>query len=87
MHLPQLAINQQAMEMPLVGIASKKCCLHAALNQLSVARLTAASAPYSGAFLEALPGSSIDTRHDYASLKFAIANRLGATICAPHACI
>ena len=86
MELPQLAINQKAWDMPLVGIAMDKV-LSCAPNQAGIARLTAASAPYSGAFLQALPCSSIGTRLDDASLRIAIAIRLGATVCAPHTCI
>ena len=72
--------------MPLVGIAMDKV-LSAAPNQAGIARLTAGSAPYSGAFLQALPCSSIGTRLDDASLRIAIATRLGATVCASHTCI
>ena len=86
MELPQLAINQKAWDMPLVGIAMDKV-LSAAPNQAGIARLTAASAPYSGAFLQALPCSSIGTRLDDASLRIAIAFRLGTKVCAPHTCI
>ena len=86
LQLPQLAINQKAWDMPLVGIAMDKV-LSAAPNQAGIARLTAASAPYSGAFLQALPCSSIGTRLDDVSLRIAIATRLGAPVCAPHTCI
>ena len=46
MQLPQLAITQKAWDMTLVGIAMDKV-LSAAPNQAGIARLTAASAPYS----------------------------------------
>jgi hypothetical protein len=62
--------------------------LSAARDQVGKARLIAAAAPHSGAFLHARPCSSlIGMRLDDSSLRIAVALRLGAPICAPHACI
>ena len=83
---PQLISKQKAWDMPLVGIAKDRV-LSAALTQAGIARLNAASAPYSGAFLQALPCSATGTRLDDTSIRIAIATRLGAPVCAPHTCI
>jgi len=61
--------------------------LSAAPNQVGIARLIAATAPHSGAFLQTLPCSAVGNRLDDASLRIAVALRLGAPICAPHNCI
>ena len=84
--LPQLISKQTAWDMPLVGIAKDRV-LSAALTQAGIARLNAASAPYSGAFLQALPCSATGTRLDDTSLRIAIATRLGAPVSASHTCI
>ena len=55
--------------------------LYAALTQAGIARLNAASATYSGAFLQALPCSATGTRLDDTSIRIAIATRLGAPVC------
>jgi len=80
------AISQKSWDMPLVVVAVERV-LSAAPDQAGVARLTAAAAPHSGAFLQALPCSAVGTRLDDASLRIAIAVRLGAPVCAPHTCI
>jgi hypothetical protein len=59
----------------------------AASDQSGKARLIAAAAPHSGAFLHARPCSSLGTRLDNASLRVAIALRLGAPVCLPHVCV
>jgi len=61
--------------------------LSAAQNQAGRARPIAVAAPHSGDFLNAIPCSSVETRLDETSLRYAISLRLGATICAPHTCI
>ncbi len=50
------------------------------------ARLLAAMDKNSGAWLQALPISSIGLRLDYPSLRIAVGLRLGTAICAPHHC-
>jgi hypothetical protein len=84
--LPEVIIKQRAWDAPLVGVAME-VVLSAAHNQAGIARLNAAAAPHSGAFLQTLPCSSVGTRLDDASLRIAIALRLGAPVCANHTCI
>ena len=54
--------------------------LSAAPNQVGISRLIAAAAPYSGAFLQALPCSAVGTRIDDVTLRIAVALRLGAPV-------
>ena len=84
--LPQLIIHQKAWDTPLIGVAMERV-LSAAPNQVGISRLIAAAAPYSGAFLQALPCSAVGTRLDDVTLRIAVALRLGAPVCAPHTCI
>src|SRR5271165_5142013 len=72
--------------MPHVEVSSEQV-LSAAHNQAGIARLIAAAAPHSGAFLQALPCSAVGTRMDDTSLRIAVALRLGAPVCAPHSCV
>jgi hypothetical protein len=84
--LPEIIITQRAWDKPLVGVAVERV-LSAAPNQAGIARLIAAAAPHSGAFLQTLPCSAVGTRLDDASLRIAVALRLGAPVCAPHQCV
>ena len=52
-------------------------------SQARLARIIAAAAPHSVDLLHAVPSSSVGTRLDDTSLRFAISLRLGAIICAP----
>ena len=63
--------------MPHVEVSSEQV-LSAAHNQAGIARLIAAAAPHSGAFLQAVPCSAVGTRLDDTSLRIAVALRLGA---------
>jgi hypothetical protein len=83
---PPFATEQKNWDEPLVSV-QEMMVLSAAPDQVSKARLIAASAPHSGAFLHARPCSSLGTRLDNSSLRIAVALRLGAPICAPHVCI
>ena len=56
------------------------------LDQHSLACFVAASQPKSGAWLNALPSSSIGTLLDDDSLRIGIAIRLGLRVCESHAC-
>jgi len=85
-HIPVEITKQKAWDVPLVRVALKNVW-SAATNQAGIARLTAAAARHSGAFLQALPCSSVGTRLDDSHLRIAIALRLGASVCAPHTCI
>ena len=84
--LPEFIVTQTAWDTPLVEVAVERV-LSAAPNQAGIARLLAAAAPHSGAFLQTLPCSALGTRLDDASLRIAVALRLGAPVCTPHKCI
>jgi hypothetical protein len=81
-----LPTEQRIWDEPLVNVQVSNV-LSAALDQTDKARLIAASAPHSGAFLHARPCSSLGTRLDNSSLRIAIALRLGAPVCLPHVCV
>ena len=57
-----------------------------AANQVSRARLLAAKAEGSGAWLHALPTPSLGTLMDNECLRIAVALRVGAVVCQPHKC-
>ena len=84
-NLPHRAI-QKSWDSPLLDVLSARV-LSAAQTQAGFARLTAAAAPFAGAFLEAIPCSAVGTRMDNSSFRIAVALRLGAEICSPHNCI
>ena len=81
-----LPTEQRIWDEPLVNVQVSNV-LSAALDQTDKARLIAAAAPHSGAFLHARPCSSLGTRLDNSSLRIAIALRLGAPVCLPHVCV
>jgi len=83
---PPLSTDQKTWDAPLVKLQEEKV-LSAAPNQTEKARLIAAAAPHSGAFLHARPCSALGTRLDNTSLRIVIALRLGAPVCLPHTCI
>ncbi len=84
--LPVPSDKQKSWDTSIVKIALERVW-SAATNQMSIARLTAAAASHSGAFLQALPSSAVGTRLDDTTLRIAIALRLGAPVCAPHTCV
>ena len=57
-----------------------------AADNLTRARLLAVSAKESGAWLHALPISSLGLRMDDATIRIAVGLRLGASLCRPHTC-
>ena len=83
---PLNASTQKAWDAPLVS-ASVERMMFAAPTQAGLARLLAAASPHAGAFLQALPCSSVGTRLDDSSLRIAVALRLGAPVCVPHTCV
>ena len=83
---PPFDASQKSWDSPLVAAASSSLLITAP-DQAAVARLTAVSAPYAGAFLHAVPITACGTRLDDRSLRIAIALRLGAPVCAEHRCI
>jgi hypothetical protein len=68
----QLTIIQKAWAAPLVSIDRERV-LFAASNQAGIARLIAATVPYSGDFRHALLCSAVCTRLEDMSLRIAIA--------------
>ena len=60
--------------------------LQKAPHDLSRARLLAVLAEESGAWLNALPNSSLGLRMDYDTIRFAVRLRLGSVLCHPHTC-
>ena len=83
---PLQSSRQRAWDEPLVKIAVDNV-LSTAQTQVGLARLLAVSAPHAGAYLNAIPCSSVGTRLDNTSLRIAIALRLGAPVCEPHTCV
>lgn len=83
---PTFHTTQKGWDKTLVEVQESKV-LSAAHDQADKARLIAAAAPHSGAFLHVRPCSSLGTRLDNSSLRIAIALRLGASVCAPHVCV
>ena len=55
-------------------------------NQVDSARLKAAARAESGLWLHAIPIPSLGTHLDAETLRIAIAQRLGASVCQPHTC-
>ena len=84
--LSPFASEQKIWDTPIVSAQEAKL-LSAAPDQAGKARLIAASAPHSGAFLHARPCSSLGTRLDNSSLRIVIALRLGASVCLSHTCV
>ena len=60
--------------------------LLAPANQVHRARLLAAKEPYTGAWLKAVPLPSLGLHLDDATVRTAVAMRVGATMCEPHCC-
>ena len=60
--------------------------LQNAPNDLARARLLAVSAEESGAWLNALPSSSLGLRMDDDAVRVAVGLRLGSVLCRPHTC-
>ena len=66
--------------------ATANALLENAPDALSHARLLATSAKESGAWLNALPISSLGLRMDDNTIRVSVGLRLGTTHCRPHAC-
>ena len=56
-------------------------------NQIHRARLLASSQPHTAAWLQAVPVPSLGLHLDPETVRIAVALRLGAQICEPHACL
>ena len=79
-------MSQNEWDTPVIKIQESEV-LSAAPDQAGKARLLAAAAPHSGAFLHVRPCSSIGTRLDSTTLRIAVALRLGAPVCSSHTCV
>lgn len=79
------ACLQKAWDNPKVTRMADDLLEHAP-DDVSRARLLAVSAPESGAWLHALPVSSLGLRMDDNTIRCAVGLRLGSTLCHPHSC-
>jgi hypothetical protein len=78
--------KQTAWHEPVYKLKAAKL-LSAAPSQSDKARLIVVSAPHAGDFLKALPCLSLGTRLDTASLRVAIALRLGLPVSSRYTCV
>ena len=83
---PPFATQQKFWDEPLVNVIQERV-QQTAPDQAGKARLIAAAAPFSGAFLNARPCAALGTRMNDSSLRIALALRLDAAVCSPHVCI
>ena len=79
------AHHQKSWDTPKVS-ASADALLESAPDATARARLLAASASESGAWLNALPISSLGLRMDNNTIRVAVGLRLGSALCRPHTC-
>ena len=67
-------------------MASSESLLECATDPKSRAHLLAATSRYAGAWLDALPISSLGLRMDDETVRIAVGLRLGSSVCTPHPC-
>ena len=79
------AVSQKIWDQPGVELVSRKL-LNGAQSSEDRAWLLAASRKESGAWLNALPLSSVGLRLDDDSMRIAVGLRLGTPLCGPHQC-
>lgn len=77
---------QKAWDLPHVSVKFNTL-LTSAIDERDRARLLAAQSPHSGAWLQALPMSSVGLRMTDDTIRIAAGLRLGAALCQPHICI
>ena len=77
--------RQKAWDAPKVS-ATADTLLKEAPDAVSRSRLLAASSKESGAWLNALPVSSLGLRMDNNTVRIAVGLRLGSPLCRPHTC-
>ena len=82
--LPDDPNRQKAWDLPIVERYWENMLRVA--DQVSRVRLLATAQKESGAWLNALPVSSLGTLLDSESFRVAIALRVGADVCIPHSC-
>lgn len=77
--------SQREWDVPLVATLQSQL-LNSAPDTLSLARLHAVFSPHSGAWLHALPFSSLGLRLEDSAIRISTALRLGLPICSPYHC-
>ena len=80
------SFKQHEWDKLVVEAEFNRLCLSMTDN-ISKARLNAASAPHSGDWLHAIPISSCGLRLDDEAIRVAVGLRLGTRLCAPHTCV
>ena len=81
---PPLRSSQKAWDIP--AATQKYDSLLGNSDQLTRARLLAAAAPGSGAWLQAIPSAAYGMLLDSESLRIGIGLRVGSVLCEPHRC-
>ena len=79
------AYRQSTWDKPVVD-SSFNIIMSSLVDASDKARLLAAAAPHSGAWLHALPISNCGLRLDDEAVRVAVGLRLGTTLCLPHPC-
>ena len=79
------SFSQKAWDSPRVEAVSA-ALLDQASDAITRARLLAVSRKESGAWLHAVPNSSLGLRMDNETIRVAVGLRLGVALCSPHSC-
>ena len=80
------ASRQKAWDTPLVEASLSALMEHSAQDPRSKARLLAVQRKESGAWLTAMPASSLGLRMEDDAVRVAVSLRLGSSLCVPHRC-
>ena len=83
--MPPASHRQKSWDTPRV-MATADSLLHNAPDDMSRARLLAASYKEAKAWLHALPISSLGLQLDNTAVHIAVGLRLGTSLCRPHTC-
>ena len=82
----QITSHQKAWDTPLVEASLAALMENSAQDPKSKARLLAVQRKESGAWLTALPASSLGLRMEDDAVRVAVGLRLGLSLCVPHRC-